>query len=708
MSSEMQTKVQGSPVQNFTPVQTGLLQRKSSLCNISRLVEDSERDKEKLTLQRSLVDQAGTTTVPSIVHEVLHSPGQPLDPETRAYMEPHFGHDFSRVSVHSTGQGMIQTKLKINKPGDLYEQEADRVAEQVMRMEDPRVQRQPDEEIVQKKPVITPLIQRQSEEEEEEEFLQTKEFPGQSPEITPTLSSRIQSLKGGGQALPESVRAYFEPRFGYDFSQVRVHSDIVADQSAQEMNANAYTLEHNIVFGAGQFAPESQEGRRLIAHELTHVMQQSGADGIRVGQSNEKRGRSPILPNGQPVRKANNKEPFHVTDKWWDSKIWRDISKKQLYHSDVEVIPYIPDRNTSLGVTDIIQAQSATGTLPRVTGGKGVCPGYIGEEEKKTSKTETGHLEYDVMTYPRGSNRLLIADFGINWQHVKDSTKKDSILRANLDTFEANENYRLRIIGYSDCVSAKGGNAYLREGRAKNVYNLLGPSANKRIDFVRMAPLSEYVTDNNTVEHRAMNRGVVIERILPQPERKEKTSSQRAPEDCGDLIGSCDFYQCRERRHPCGEEGYYKGYGYKYCKRFSRLEPHLTVPGRDWVRKTLRCLQEHIDCNIPVDSPCSAVKKSAYDSHPDCYVLSGVCFLDLNEWRKILAVIDSKDNDLKQVLITGVYCVANWAPVALFPQLSLSMGGGYRGLMERDRQRTRRIMQPPPWGRRRCWKDQAK
>jgi len=251
MSTEMQTKMQASPEQNFTPVQTGLLQIKSALCNTPGLVKDSGRDKEKLTLQRSLVDQAGTTTV------------------------PRFGHDFSRVSVHSAGPGMIQTKLKINKPGDLYEQEADRVAEQVMRMEEPRVQRHPDEELVQKKPVITPLIQRQIEEEEEEEFLQTKELPGQSSEVTPALSSRIQSMRGGGQALSESVRAYFEPRFGQDFSQVRAHADSRAAETARAVNARAFTVGEDVVFGNGEYAPESDVGKRLLAHELTHAVQQN-------------------------------------------------------------------------------------------------------------------------------------------------------------------------------------------------------------------------------------------------------------------------------------------------------------------------------------------------------------------------------------------------------------------------------------------------
>jgi len=252
MSTEMQTKVQASPAQSFTPAQTGLLQRKSALCNTPGLVEDSGRDKEKLTLQRSSVYQAGINAV------------------------PRFGHDFSRVSVHSTGPGMIQTKLKINKPGDPYEQEADRVADAVMRMEEPRVQRHSEEELVQKKPLISPLIQIQTEGEEGEveDFIQTKELPGQSPEVTPSLSSSIQSLRGGGQPLPESTRAYFEPRFGRDFSQVRVHADSRAAEVARVVNAQAFTVGRDMVFGSGQYSPETSGGKQLMAHELTHVVQQ--------------------------------------------------------------------------------------------------------------------------------------------------------------------------------------------------------------------------------------------------------------------------------------------------------------------------------------------------------------------------------------------------------------------------------------------------
>jgi hypothetical protein len=83
-------------------------------------------------------------------------------------------------------------------------------------------------------------------------------------------------LRSPGQPLDATTRAFFEPRFGHDFSRVRVHTDAKAEESAQAMHARAYTVKSDLVFGGGQFAPSTIPGRRLLAHELTHVVQQSG------------------------------------------------------------------------------------------------------------------------------------------------------------------------------------------------------------------------------------------------------------------------------------------------------------------------------------------------------------------------------------------------------------------------------------------------
>lgn len=89
-------------------------------------------------------------------------------------------------------------------------------------------------------------------------------------------STAVQTAQRSGQSLPKALRSYFEPRFGQDFSQVRLHTDGQAAQAAQGIQAKAYTTGENIVFGAGQYAPDTEGGKRLLAHELTHVIQQNG------------------------------------------------------------------------------------------------------------------------------------------------------------------------------------------------------------------------------------------------------------------------------------------------------------------------------------------------------------------------------------------------------------------------------------------------
>jgi hypothetical protein len=97
----------------------------------------------------------------------------------------------------------------------------------------------------------------------------------QYSEVPPVVNEVLQS---SGQLLDSATRAFFEPRFGYDFSGVRVHSDERAAESAQAVNALAYTVGQNVVFGARQWQPQNPVGKELLAHELTHVVQQSRAN----------------------------------------------------------------------------------------------------------------------------------------------------------------------------------------------------------------------------------------------------------------------------------------------------------------------------------------------------------------------------------------------------------------------------------------------
>ena len=185
---------------------------------------------------------------------------------------PHFGHDLSRIPMHPPTAGAIQTKLAINKPGDEYEQEADRVAEQVMRMPEPQLQRAC--------PCGGGCPKCQTNQpSQEHERLQTKRVQASDTGQIAAPPSVHEVLAALGQPLDPTTRGFVEPRFGHDFSKVRVHSGAAAKRSARDVSAQAYTVGHNIVFGAGRFEPGTHEGRRLLGHELTHVLQQSRSAG---------------------------------------------------------------------------------------------------------------------------------------------------------------------------------------------------------------------------------------------------------------------------------------------------------------------------------------------------------------------------------------------------------------------------------------------
>ncbi len=104
-------------------------------------------------------------------------------------------------------------------------------------------------------------------------------------EIAP--DSVRDALGRPGQPLDAATRAFMEPRFGHDFSSVRVHADTKAAESAQAVNALAYTMGRDVVFGAGQYAPAIASGRQLLAHELAHVVQQAGARQADAGRDDD-------------------------------------------------------------------------------------------------------------------------------------------------------------------------------------------------------------------------------------------------------------------------------------------------------------------------------------------------------------------------------------------------------------------------------------
>jgi hypothetical protein len=180
---------------------------------------------------------------------------------------------------------LIQAKLRVSEPGDAFEQEADRVADQVMRAPDRNATNSALSQTSQ------PFIQRACAQCNEEEEVQRKTATGAmqasvshsdaAGAARPSVG-HAGGILSGGQPLPAAARDFFEPRFGHDFSGVRVHTERDASESAQSIDALAYTTGRDIVFREGQYEPNTEKGRQLLAHELTHVIQQSQTPGPRL------------------------------------------------------------------------------------------------------------------------------------------------------------------------------------------------------------------------------------------------------------------------------------------------------------------------------------------------------------------------------------------------------------------------------------------
>jgi hypothetical protein len=251
------------------------------------------------------------------------------------------GHDFSRIPVSGKARLLIQPKLKISTPGDAGEQEADRVAEQVMRMPSeltsptpgrpgetggaPALQRAcncgsqsvtgTDEEL-QRWPMpsfsavagnvlsrvagmrdmgdseppkgIPGDVEEKDEEAGQTNAVKRKAAGGAAPQTIapangrPNFGNALDAAShGGGQPLPTHTRQFMEPRFGHDFSAVRIHADNTAGELAQQVQARAFTTGSRIFFASGEFQPNQTGGKQLLAHELAHVVQQSkGGSGL--------------------------------------------------------------------------------------------------------------------------------------------------------------------------------------------------------------------------------------------------------------------------------------------------------------------------------------------------------------------------------------------------------------------------------------------
>lgn len=198
------------------------------------------------------------------------------------------------AAAHERARLGVQAKLTVNAPGDRWEQEADRVADAVAAdrpapVAGPlalvstvqRLENSGEEEEEESLQTKRASLQRQAEEEEEEESLQTKASNAAraTPAPGPAFASALASESQSGQPLSPTARAAFEPHFARDLSAVRLHTGAGAASLSRQINARAFTHQNHIFFANGQLDTQSREGRHLLAHEITHTLQQGEGRG---------------------------------------------------------------------------------------------------------------------------------------------------------------------------------------------------------------------------------------------------------------------------------------------------------------------------------------------------------------------------------------------------------------------------------------------
>jgi Domain of unknown function (DUF4157) len=180
--------------------------------------------------------------------------------------------EFAPVHFTRVPSARLQRHARLGSPLDPLEREADAVADRVMGMAGSHAS--------PASALISPVqVQRKCKscDEESQNVVRRRHLTAAGPESATAVHAAVHAAQSGGEALPHATRQFFEPRFGHDFGQVRIHTGAAAGAAARAVNAEAFTVGRDIVFAPGAFEPHHRRGQRLLAHELAHVVQQGGA-----------------------------------------------------------------------------------------------------------------------------------------------------------------------------------------------------------------------------------------------------------------------------------------------------------------------------------------------------------------------------------------------------------------------------------------------
>lgn len=489
----------------------------------------------------------------------------------------HHGHDFSGIPLCTTVPKSIQTKLTINRLGDRYEQEADRVSEQIMRMPELRVQPKCAGSSM-------PGFKRKCGNCGKENLsLQCKSRGFADPVaggFAPPLVHGV--LRSPGQSLDHHTRAFMEPHFGRDFSRVRLHTDLRASDAADVLQAQAFTVGNDIVFGTGKFAPSTPAGRKLLAHELTHVVQQGAAPAAAT--------HSPVRTAGEGATKAN----------------------------DVRTSP--------ISGSGCLQRQAKGGENASKTE---ACPPMERNEREDAAKAQLQIVsripqqEWLIYGFPIGGTELSDAEAGgFISAIVRSLMQGHFVYMTGQDPLE--------VLGFSDCFTGpQVDNHAIRQLRAANFcagvkehYSTTPKTYPALIRSCGPAPIDQYVGSNATKADRAQNRSILVRRVAPaKVQFKEGNETYPYNPKYGPSTAHCAAYKTTQARDILGRV--YTNNAHCSCM-VTPDEPHNNCV-RDCLQDKMWTLlaaqtrgREPGDPPMDINIACPLIWKHHRDCYHDC------------------------------------------------------------------------------------------
>lgn len=337
------------------------------------------------------------------------------------------GFDFSQLPIRSESAADFQAKLAVSSPGDTYEQEADRVSDEVMRV--PEGQREGD---------VAPVAKYQAAEPGTGDVrVQMKRMGGSDVGQTAAPPIVHEALRSPGQSLSAATRAFMGGRFGHDFSGVRVHADGEAADAARAVRARAYTVGSNIVFGEGEYAPSTAAGQRLLAHELTHVVQQqaAGAPHILSRKPDEGKKESEGKKEGEGKKEKQSKtESKEEKEEKERAKILADSTDGSAL--TVEQVGRIEGAMRGFSLHQLRAMRNAG---LRFWQGDSLPPEFAGRVEVKVISTPAEYLDviHVIRMAPNASTDAIRHEIAHAWDHARGGKlkpvgklKDDDLVRA--------------------------------------------------------------------------------------------------------------------------------------------------------------------------------------------------------------------------------------------------------------------------------------